>query len=60
MIIFLIIIKIRRLRILAFETLNQFNLSPIKEFFNMRQGTHKREEDKTIPARKAVIHGNKK
>lgn len=63
MIIFLIIIEVRRLRILAFETLktlNQFNLSPIKEFFNMRKGTHKREEDTTIPARKAVIYGNKK
>ena len=60
MIIFLIIIKVRRLRILAIETLNQLNLSPIKEFFNMRKGTHKREEDKTIPAKKAVIYGNKK
>lgn len=60
MIIFLIIIKVRRLRILAIETLNQLNLSPIKEFFNMRKGTHKREEDTTIPAKKTVIYGNKK
>ena len=55
-------IELKRLSMLALgilKIITQINPSSVKEFFNMRKGTDKREKGLTIPARKSMTYGDK-
>ena len=55
-------VEVKRLGILAleiFKVINKQSPSFMKELFNMRKGTYKRKNDRTIPARKTVTYGDK-